>query len=1041
MTRFAACAAFALSLAPAAPAAGSGGIAPGAWSVSASEGVEARIAPVAPARGVALAYDFAGRGGWAGVKAPLAADLPENWELSFRLSGSGGPNTLEVKFVDPSGENVWWWRRTEAKLAAEPERVVVPRRRVSFAWGPAGGGMPSRLAGIEFVLTPGTGGAGTLRVEDVLLTSVPPPAPPGPATASASSFEPGHPPSAAVDGAPETAWRSGGPAPATLTLDFGALRDAGGLAVTWEPGFEAASFTVRVSADGTRWREERRVAGARGPAAFVRFASDEVRYARLELGACAGAACGVRDARLLPAEAARPAGFFREVAHGARRGLWPRAFAGEQVYWSIAGSDGGPDTALLSEDGALEPGTGSFSVEPFLLASGRLVTWADVESEPSLLDGFLPVPCVTWRAPGLTLEMTVFGDGEPERRRILARYRVTNVSTAPASPTLVLALRPLLVNPPEQFLGAPAGAVTLPRLTWDGVRASAGARPVVPLRAASAFGATPFDAGEISSWLARGTLPPAASVEDPAGFASGALEFSLAPLAPGAAADVVLEIPFPGGAPAAPPASADGGAAYFEARLAAVRAEWREKLTRVELALPASEAALGDILRASLGFTLVTRDGAALRPGSRSYARSWIRDGAMMAAAFVRLGHVEAARDFALWFAPFQFASGRVPCCVDRRGADPVPEHDSHGELLYLAGEVMRAPGGEPAGAALFPHVSRAVDAIDALRATRRTPDYASGARHRFFGLLPESISHEGYSAKPVHSYWDDFWALRGLADAVFLAQALGRPDEARRWAASREEFRSDLGDSIARTRAESGVPFVPGSADLADFDPTSTSVLLDPAEAEDLVPREALDATWDAYMADLRARRDGRTAWDVLTPYELRNVGALVRLGRREDADEALAFLVAGIRPRGFRQWAEVVYRDARAPHFLGDLPHAWVATDFIRAFLDFFAYRRDAAGQLVVAAGIPGRWLAGGEPVGIRGLRTPWGVLTYTMRESGGTLRVEIEGGLRVPPGGLVLKPPGALREATVDGSLEPVRGGAIVVRRLPATVVIRR
>ena len=33
-------------------------------------------------------------------------------------------------------------------------------------------------------------------------------------------------------------------------------------------------------------------------------------------------------------------------------------------------------------------------------------------------------------------------------------------------------------------------------------------------------------------------------------------------------------------------------------------------------------------------------------------------------------------------------------------------------------------------------------------------------------GLVTESISHEGYSAKPVHSYWDDFWALRGLDDA-----------------------------------------------------------------------------------------------------------------------------------------------------------------------------------------------------------------------------------------------------------------------------------
>ena len=36
-------------------------------------------------------------------------------------------------------------------------------------------------------------------------------------------------------------------------------------------------------------------------------------------------------------------------------------------------------------------------------------------------------------------------------------------------------------------------------------------------------------------------------------------------------------------------------------------------------------------------------------------------------------------------------------------------------------------------------------------------------AKRLFFGLLPESISHEGYSSKPMHSYWDDFFALQGL--------------------------------------------------------------------------------------------------------------------------------------------------------------------------------------------------------------------------------------------------------------------------------------
>ena len=48
------------------------------------------------------------------------------------------------------------------------------------------------------------------------------------------------------------------------------------------------------------------------------------------------------------------------------------------------------------------------------------------------------------------------------------------------------------------------------------------------------------------------------------------------------------------------------------------------------------------------------------------------------------VGETAAVRQFIEWFAPRQYGSGKVPCCVDARGADPVPEHDSNGELVFL---------------------------------------------------------------------------------------------------------------------------------------------------------------------------------------------------------------------------------------------------------------------------------------------------------------------------------------------------------------------
>ena len=126
-------------------------------------------------------------------------------------------------------------------------------------------------------------------------------------------------------------------------------------------------------------------------------------------------------------------------------------------------------------------------------------------------------------------------------------------------------------------------------------------------------------------------------------------------------------------------------------------------------------------------------------------------------------------------------------------------------------------------------------------------------------GLLPMSVSHEGYLAQPVHSYWDDFWALRGLRDAVDLAHVVERAEmPAERWEAVATRFASALFASIEKTRAERNLDFIPGSIEWADFDPTATAnaiAFLDVAEGLD---RKAVEHTFDRYLSDWRRKRSG---------------------------------------------------------------------------------------------------------------------------------------------------------------------------------------
>lgn len=1020
------------------------------WQALPSAGVRLALSGAEGAGGRALRFDFdfAGHAGWAAARREVAIDLPENWELDFSMRGEASANDLEIKLVDVTGQNVWWAVRRDLAPPRSWTILNLKKRHFSFAWGPAGGGGIRHVAAIEIAVTARAGGNGWIAIGDLTLAPIPPPRPPAhPPAVTASSSAPGFPPERAIDGDPSTAWRSERAGPAWIEIDFGEKREYGGLTIHWELGRFADHYQVESSDDRQQWTTARRVETGNGGRNDLYLPESESRYVRLAMpGGNEREGYGISEIVVQPLSYSEsPNAFFEAIAREAARGAYPRSFSGEQSYWTVAGVHGDTENALVGEDGAVEPAKGSFSVEPLLFFDGTLLRWSDVATAQTLEDDDLPIPHVVWRKDPLRLTITAFAFGPPGSSSIEVRYRVGNSGPRRLRGKLFLAVRPFQVNPPTQFLNGPGGVAKVRSLEWDGSAVVVdGIRRVLAQSRPSGFGAAPFDAGPITEILAAGRLPVEKSVRDGFGYASGALAFDL-DLAPGAADEVSLELPLH------PDALESAGhrlltrrqsRSLVARRLGACAREWRKKIRGVGLQGPPAAQPLLRTLRSNLAYALLERDGPAIRPGTRSYARSWIRDGALISAALLRLGHAETVRAYLEWFAKYQDTDGRVPCCVDRRGADAVQENDSHGEFLFSIAEYWRFTRDVDFLRNVFPHVERAVSYIDTLRRKRRTDEYRVPEKLLFFGLLPESISHEGYSAKPVHSYWDDFWALKGLEDATDLAGTLGREDLLARWADVRDEFSRDLSASLSRTIASRGIDYIPGSAELADFDPTATTIALDPAGALGLLPRPELLRTFERYEEEFRRRRDGQAAWDAYTPYEIRTVGTFVRLNQRERAHELLDFFLAGRRPARWNQWAEVVGREPRAPRFVGDMPHAWVGTDFIRSVLDLFAWERESDGALILAAGIPAGWLRQGPGIAVRGLRTPHGSLDYTLRSEKRGLHFTI-GRLAVPPGGIALQPPleAPPRRVMVNGKAVPFSGEELVIRRLPAEVLFER
>ena len=256
------------------------------WAADASTDVSSRVSSVAGHDGQAmrLDYDFNGRSGYAFAARAIDLRVPENYEISFWLRGEIQPNTLEIKFVDASGENVHW-RRIEKFTAPDGwTRYVIKKRQIIWAWGPEPDRIFRGAARIEFVITAGEGGKGFIEVDQLELRELPPEPSVAPRPlAEATDVDGLNVAARAVDGDPATAWRTKRGYLQTLTLDLGYEREFGGVTLRWAERLGATDYELRASSDGREWRTLTEVQNGDGGTDWLRTPEASARWLMLNL--------------------------------------------------------------------------------------------------------------------------------------------------------------------------------------------------------------------------------------------------------------------------------------------------------------------------------------------------------------------------------------------------------------------------------------------------------------------------------------------------------------------------------------------------------------------------------------------------------------------------------------------------------------------------------------------------------------------------------------------------------------------------------------
>lgn len=933
-------------------------------------------------RALRMSFDFNGGGGFVVARKEIRFPLSETWEFRFRLRGEVRPNRFEFKMVDPSGTNVWRWTEEPLKVSKRWREIVIPGNRMPFAWGPAGGGVPTEVGVIEFAIAAGEGGAGNLWIEDFQWVDT------GPLEAVSCQSSSGNPQSlrdgkgwssAADDRSP---W---------VELDFGRPREIGGMILHWSPG--RARDVLVESLHGSEWRPLLELKGVSGNSTPIPLQCPATQRIRLSFQAGA-ALTGIEWKG--PEFSRSDDEFLHTIANSSEPGGFPKYWLRQQTLLTPIGSpDGGP-RSMMNEEGLVEIDAASPSIEPFLHDGDQLWTWHNATIHQSLENAWMPLPRSHWACGGLSLEIAAEPAGEDESRGTVVRYLVGNASASPKSARLHLVVRPFQATPPWQHHGHLGGKSTISTIEIHGGTCLLnGTRKVIVLDVPSQAGARPFSAGTVINSLRDGNLPAEPKAVDPLGLAEAVFTFDLEVPASGSVERSVF-LPFGTASSASPSKSA-------------AERRWNEALGQTHFDVPPDweDAALA--WKTAAAHILVNRKGPAIHPGPRRYDRAWIRDGVVMGAALARAGAAGPYFDFMKWYAPFLRDDGFVPCCVDENGPDWLVEYDSQGQWLHGIAECHRFSAGDDFAEALWPSALKCIHHIRELLERRPDDGYDLPDKRAFRGLLPVSASHEGYLAHPVHSYWDDFWAIRGLIDIQRLARHLDRPE--REQTAIREMAKAMIAavrESLSITMELRQIPYVPGSVEWADFDPAATAVAMMILDGLDVLPAEGLQDTFDRYLKGFRDRLSGAMAWNNYSAYEMRIVTALTRLGRRSDAIELLTFLLQDRRPCVWNQWPEITWKDPHSPGHFGDLPHSWIGAEYVLGFAGLFAYERASDDTLVLAAGMPAEWFANGRTNGVSNLASYYGPVNFSLRISGGKWQLDLTKPEPSPGGGIEVRLP---------------------------------
>lgn len=413
---------------------------------------------------------------------------------------------------------------------------------------------------------------------------------------------------------------------------------------------------------------------------------------------------------------------------------------------------------------------------------------------------------------------------------------------------------------------------------------------------------------------------------------------------------------------------------------------WEDILKEgIEIYLP--EEKVINTFKTSLIYDLIARDKVGneyiQKVNEFQYDAFWLRDSSFIVRGYDLYGLHKVAEETLLHFLKYQQEDGNF---VSQGG-----QFDGWGQSLWTFGQHYRITGDKEFAKKIYPYVKKAVEW---LKKTRENDPLK---------IMPETAPGDNELIKG-HVTGHNFWALLGLRNAIYLAEAVGEKQDLENFKSEYEDFYNTFIKILRRVTDGTG-GYIPPGLDVQGGQDWGNLIGVYPTEVlepNDLMVSVTLSKVREKFREGIMTYLDTIFLHHYLTEYVTQT--ELVRGNQRQVLEDFYYLLVHTSSANAGFEWRIPAWGDRDfAENFS---PHGWFAAKYIALLRNMLI--REENNKLHLLSVVSPQWLKDGEEIRIKNAPTNFGKISFNCLSLKDKLVLNIESNYRIKPENIVIHLP---------------------------------